>query len=153
VTGSAAAAAHFQLFSADGNSAIRWRLLSGNNRELGRTAGSSPDAETCLLEIKNLLVRIEELTAQVRRREGNVWRWTLMEANVPVALCGRDYDRQVRCEQAVALFRLMAPGARTGETVTLTGSRRWVHPTAGRQPLQLGSAASRERTPPRPSKS
>jgi hypothetical protein len=138
-------AAHFQLFATDFDSDIRWRLLSGNNRELGRSANSYPDAESCQLEIKHVLAGVAELVPHVRRREGNVWRWILLDGIIPLAVGGRDYDRQVRCEQAVDLFRFVAPTARLPEVVTLTGSRRWVHPAAGRQPLQLGSAASRNR--------
>ncbi len=139
---------HFQMFAADGKSALRWRLLSANNRELGRAWSYQPDTETCLLAIKQMLEQLDGLLLQTRRREGNVWQWMLCADESPIAISGHTYDRQVRAIEAAARFRAHAATARIGANVMLTGTRRWMHAASDRQPLRLGSAAERGRLAP-----
>src|ERR1700722_11833502 len=133
--GSATGRAHFQLFAADWKSDTRWRLLSANNRELGRSFLSHPNAESCLLAIKELLLVIDELVTQIRRREENLWQWLLVADDGPVAISGHAYDRQIRSQEAASRFRDHARSARVGETVMLTTTRRWVRNQSGGEPL------------------
>ena len=48
---------HIQLFAAAQVGQVRWRLLSGNNREIGRGAQVFADAETCRIAVKELQSR------------------------------------------------------------------------------------------------
>lgn len=137
--------AHFQLFASDARATVRWRLLSGNNRELGRAYAAHPDAESCLLAVKDFVEVVDELTVQVRRREGDGWGWALLADGRCVVTCGHSYDRQVRCEQAVANFCDLAATAALSSGVVVTASRRWVHPSQGRHPIELNSGADRRR--------
>jgi uncharacterized protein YegP (UPF0339 family) len=127
--------AHFQLFATDGHAEIRWRLLSANNRELGRGVVAYPDAEACLLAIKQLLIALDDLQSRVRRKDG-LWQWVLLADNEHVVLGSHLFDRQVRCELAVSQFRSFARGAKPAEGVMLTGARRWNSAAAVRRPLQ-----------------
>lgn len=135
--------AHIQLFAADERAEVRWRLLSGNNRELGRGAAGHPDAESCLLGIKAVLVMLDDLTAQVRRSDGHLWQWRLLDAEDPIVISGHAYDRQVRCQQAMAQFLLQVRTARPSDLVMLTGSRRWTHSSAGHSPMNVRPQAAR----------
>jgi hypothetical protein len=136
-------AAHFQLFGADSRGSIKWRLLSGNNRELGRSADGYPDAELCQLAVKSFAESIDDLVPQVRRRANSGWGWVLLDDDRPVVSSGHPYDRQVRCEQALGTFCELARNARTGTVVVLSGARRWAHPSQGRQPITLNSGVER----------
>jgi hypothetical protein len=152
MTAPLASAAHFQLFAQDGKSAICWRLLSGNNRELGRGALSHADLESCLLAIKQLLESLDELCPDIRRKEGHLWQWSLLADDDVVVTSSHAYDRRIRCMQAMEHFRLQVKDARQGDTVMFTGARRWMHAAAGRRPLQTGSrsdASMFETGPPR----
>jgi hypothetical protein len=104
--------AHFQLFAAQAQSAVRWRLLSGNNRDLGRSVESYPDAASCLVAIKELVVMLDVLQPQVRRRGPNQWQWALLIDTRAVVSGAHAYDRQVRCDQAVRQF--LEPRTRAG---------------------------------------
>jgi hypothetical protein len=142
--------AHFQLFALDSRALVRWRLLSGNNRELGRSVASYPDAESGLIAVKVFVETLDELTSQVRRRDAEGWAWLLLADGEPVATCGRPYDRQVRCEQALANFRMLAAAASSKNDVVVTAARRWVHLAHGRQPMELNSGLSRARRTSQP---
>jgi hypothetical protein len=121
-----ASSAHFQLFALDGKSDIRWRLLSANNRELGRGYAMHASADECLTAIRLMLGALDELIPLTRRREGNLWQWALVADGVPVAISGHGYDRQVRSQEAANRFRAQAGAARVTDGITHTGARRWV---------------------------
>jgi hypothetical protein len=132
-------AAHFQLFTSDVRGLIKWRLLSGNNRELGRSVRGYLDAETGQLGVKEFVENIELLSASVRRRDDGRWGWALLREDEPWAVCGHPYDRQVRCDQALMIFTELAVEARPGSGVIVSAARRWSHPSQGRRPIALNS--------------
>jgi hypothetical protein len=138
--GSAQGGAHFQMFAATDQGEIRWRLLSGNNRDLGRGVAAYADAESCRLGIKQMLAVLDELVPQVRRGD-HLWQWSLLAEQLPVISGGHAYDRQIRCEQALAQFRTQARDARPADSVMLTASRRWVQSSDAYRPLQRGASA------------
>lgn len=116
-----------------------WRLLGGNNREIGRCTRRHPDAVTCRDEIE--LVRRQEgrLDARVRRATPNRWVWEVTLDGVPVAAAAHSFDRMIRCEQSLAVFLARLNGARVGETVT---ARRGLFPATvlGAELAGLGPA-------------
>lgn len=117
--------AHIQLFARTANSEVQWRLLSGNNREIGRSALSYPDAETCRVEIKELQTISEELESGVRRMSSNEWRWRLTKDGKLVAASSRGFDRLIRCEQGLAHFLAQLTEADISLSVMISSSRRW----------------------------
>jgi hypothetical protein len=123
---------HFQLFALDERSAVRWRLLSANNRELGRGYAAHTGSEACIVAIAAMLERLDDLVAQTRRRDGNLWRWALVADEVLVVVGGHGYDRQIRSEEAAGRFRAQAHSARINTHITLTGARRWARAATGR---------------------
>ena len=134
--------AHFQLFAANESAEIRWRLLSGNNRDLGRGAITYPDAASCLVGIKEVLASLDDLEPSIRRHD-HLWRWALHLNDAIVVTGGHAYDRQVRCKQALDHFRNEAPDARPAEAVMLSASRRWIHASVGRAELRTGDVYRR----------
>lgn len=95
---------HFQIcVAADGRS-VSWRLLSGNNRNLGRAGRSYESIEDCADAISELVDRLDALQALVRPAGEHRWAWMLRDATEVVAMSGHRYDRQVRCEAARLQF-------------------------------------------------
>lgn len=95
---------HFQIcVSADGSSAS-WRLLSGNNRNLGRAGRSYDNVEQCAEAISVMVDRLDALQPLVRPAGEHRWAWMLRDATEVVAMSGHRYDRQVRCEAARVQF-------------------------------------------------
>jgi hypothetical protein len=115
---------HVQLFASDANAPVRWRLLSGNNRELGRGLISYADADTCLIALKDLQADVSELEGRVRRSKPNGWAWDVVAEGVAIAVAGHSFDRLIRCEQALARFFVAIVGAPVTDDVMFNGSRR-----------------------------
>ncbi|MBV9593888.1 MAG: hypothetical protein JO147_08875 [Actinobacteria bacterium] len=117
--------AHFQMYAADARSDVHWRLLSANNRDLGRGVVGYRDPESCLLSIKLIVISLDGLEMQVRRRESSEWRWTLGTDGEAIVVGAHGYDRQVRCHQAVRQFLDCASTASVSPAVVVSGARRW----------------------------
>lgn len=114
-----------QLFAGAPDGPVRWRMLSGNNREVGRSAGGYPDETACRQALAAEQQTVGALVPRLRRTDPHRWRWELHRDGVPVALAGHSYDRQVRCELALAQFLAHFPCARPRVGVVISGTRRW----------------------------
>jgi hypothetical protein len=113
-----------QLYAATVTGPVRWRLLSGNNRELGRGADAYDDAPACRLAVEEIQLRIDELQPAVRRLHA-AWTWQLERTGEVVASSGRRFDRLIRCEQNLAQFRARLADAQFSSTVMVSEARRW----------------------------
>jgi hypothetical protein len=116
---------HIQLFAAAQVGQVRWRLLSGNNREIGRGAQVFADAETCRIAVKELQSRFDEIETAVRRAGGHSWVWQMSLAGKTVAAAAHDYDRLIRCERGLAQFVAQIAVAEVGPVLMLSQARRW----------------------------
>jgi hypothetical protein len=57
---------------------VTWRLLSGNNRDLGRAAASFPDVAGCLAAIQRLRVALASPAISVSSPDGRSrWTWRI----------------------------------------------------------------------------
>jgi hypothetical protein len=117
-------AGHVQLFSNFASAPIRWRLLSGNNRDIGRGVKDFADAETCRVGIKELQTNLHELRSRLVRAQDSAWSWQLLDGDVAVVLASAHFDRQIRCEQALDGFRSMLEHASISEDVMISSKRR-----------------------------
>lgn len=106
-----AARVHFQLFADAVPGAIRWRLLSGNRREIGRSVATYESAEKCRVHIHLTLTQLPLMTSHVLRSTSSSWTWELRLGGDAVVVGGRRFDRQIRCAQALALFQELAVDA------------------------------------------
>lgn len=118
------ASAHFQLYSAVADGPVRWRLLSRNNRELGRGGIDFGTVEDCALAIKQLRADVHAYDVSWRRI-GHQWTWALVNDGVETVVAGNRYDRRVRCEQSLQQFVVLAPCASVGLTLMVSTNRRW----------------------------
>ena len=117
---------HIQLFAQTGDSPVRWRLLSGNNREIGRGLVLFTDEEECRLAIKELQCDLGQLVSRIRPTPPNQWAWELRRADQPVAASGHAFDRLVRCERGLAQFIERMAEAPIASTVMVSEARRWM---------------------------
>jgi hypothetical protein len=104
---------------------LQWRLLSGNNREAGRSAIDYPDAETCYAAIIDLQHHLDALEGDVRRMPNNLWSWQLAKDDTVLVTSGRDYDRMVRCRNAMSTFLRGMAEATISRSVLVSSARRW----------------------------
>jgi hypothetical protein len=117
---------HVQLFASTTADPIRWRLLSGNNREIGRGAQVYRDVETCRLAIKQLQVGLEETDAKLRRIKPSAWIWELTGNGELLAFAGHAFDRMIRCRQGLDQFSTQLVEAPVAAGLVVSNSRRWV---------------------------
>lgn len=91
---------------------VVWRLLSANNRQLGRGATACADrssAWAAASSLAGLLGAAEPRLAWLGRRLG--WTWTLSVAGAVQAVSGRGYERVGVATQALAAFVTGLPEA------------------------------------------
>lgn len=102
--------------SADG---ATWRLLSNNNRDLGRAATVFEDVDGCLVAVEHLR-RNAGLAAPMSLRAGRAdWTWRVQIDQVPVAVSSRRYQRRVQAEYACGVFVGLVETASVMNTVRL----------------------------------
>jgi hypothetical protein len=116
---------HLQLFAETPASAVRWRLLSGNNREIARGMDSYPDAESCRIAIKELQASIHELQPAVRQTDAHRWVWQLADSAGVVVASAHQFDRLIRCQRGLEQARTELPLADIGPAVMFSLARRW----------------------------
>jgi hypothetical protein len=116
---------HIQLFSLAVNAPVRWRLLSGNNRDMGRSLDEFDDVESCRVALKQLQVDAADLVARVRRLTPSSWQWEITLDEQPIASSGHPFDRLIRCEQGMTQFVTHFATAPIGATLMVSESRRW----------------------------
>ena len=84
---------------------VRWRLLSGNNRQLGMAAETFADHQIARRAAGLLAQRLNEVDAELTwssRRVG--WAWTMLLHGQPQAVSGRGYERVGLASRALERF-------------------------------------------------
>lgn len=116
---------------------IRWRLISANHRDLGRSAVLYDQVAAAMLAIEGLIAglgRVERTLAC--SNDDGLWRWALRLDDLEVAGASRGYRRRIECELSVKQFVALSadssvnPQLRTFDASARTrgGSRRIVPP-------------------------
>jgi uncharacterized protein YegP (UPF0339 family) len=136
--------AHFQIYGASPRSPLRWRLLSGNNRDIGRGVDEFPTPESCHEAIASLRKVVGEMEV-VLKRIGHEWTWQLVDGDAPVVIAGHNYDRKIRCERALDQFVQRAASAPTSPKIMLSATRRWTAGPSSRLIMSTRLATDRVR--------
>lgn len=103
-----------------GPTAVGWRLLGANNRELGRSVCVYP-VQTARRQILALQAGAERLSTTLASGPGGSWRWRASLDGVTVALSGRSYHRQRECLYNLHQFLGALPTASICDHVVATG--------------------------------
>jgi hypothetical protein len=75
--------------------AICWRLLSPNNRQLGRSADLFVDLAGCVRAVELFLAGLHDAEPLVTRHTVPVrWTWRVLEGNHVVAMSGRWFEAE-----------------------------------------------------------
>ena len=100
--------------------AICWRLLSPNNRQLGRSADVFDDLPACVRAVERFIMGLEDAEPLVTRRTAPVrWTWRVLEGNHVVAMSGRSFEAE---RQAVrTLDKFLASAAVASSAPELMG--------------------------------
>lgn len=92
------------------SSQVRWRLLSANNRQLGRGAPTYPDAATARGAVRLFADRLSDAVPDVHFRDRTAgWVWSLWVGTELTAVSGRGYERAALAAQALELFLVDLP--------------------------------------------
>lgn len=110
---------------------IVWRLLSANNRELGRSGEQYLSVEPCLAAIDQLRVAMagpEPVRPHLAssQERGVVWWWSVPFGGEVLACAVRAFSRQIECRKNYASF---AGSAVTAAVLTESVSRRSLPPS------------------------
>ncbi|MGN6607213.1 MAG: hypothetical protein ACTHMS_09430 [Jatrophihabitans sp.] len=115
----------FQLYQGAPGAPVHWRLLSGNNREAGRSGAGHLDATACRIAIKELQRDLDLLRVQSVRVDSQRWTWEVLRGGELLALAGHSFDRAIRCQQGAARFLDLVRVSEVAPEVLSNGLRRW----------------------------
>jgi hypothetical protein len=110
---------------------VMWRLLSGNNRELGRGASAFADLESAVSAVVVLRSRLGDVTTRIIREDRpGEWAWILLLGEHPVARSARTYQRLRECEYSLTGFLEALPDALLIADPSRVIHQRRAHPAA-----------------------
>ena len=99
---------------------VCWRLLSPNNRQLGRSAELFNDLAACRLALDELLLGLEGTEPLVTRQTKPVrWTWRLLLGNHIVAMSGRSFETERQATRT--LHNFLASAARASVVPEVVG--------------------------------
>jgi hypothetical protein len=89
---------------------VMWRLLSGNNRELGRSTEAFSDLDAAISSVVRLRSSLHRFEPQlVHGFSPSSWSWLLLIEGVALARSARSYQRMRECHYSVAGFTEALP--------------------------------------------
>jgi hypothetical protein len=108
-------------------SGICWRLLSPNNRQLGRSADVFDDLAACVRAVDLFLAGLDHAEPLVTRQMFPVrWTWRVFEGSSVVAMSGRWFESQRQAIRTLDNFLASAGLASVvPEVMGLHGGRVW----------------------------
>jgi len=102
--------------SAAGGEMVAWRLVGGNNRELGRSLGTYRDEPACRVAVTALQRGLDRAEPRmVVTDPTGSWSWMLGLDGHAVAVSGRSYRRHRECQYSLRQFLAALPVAQLGE--------------------------------------
>lgn len=99
-----------------------WRLLGGNNRELGRSARVHL-ADGILEEIDRVQAAADRLSIMVSKTQSGKWYWAASEDGQRLAMAARTYGRQRECRYNAEQFLRALPIATPPRGAVVDSSR------------------------------
>lgn len=103
-----------------------WRLLGGNNRELGRSARAYP-ADSVVDEIHRVQGASDRLSIVASKTQSGKWYWAASDGGERMAMSARTYGRQRECLYNAEQFLRALPLAalpRTSAAPRMAGQPR-----------------------------
>lgn len=101
-------AARFEFHVSPGTTSTQpgvfWRLLSKNNRDLGRSPAHFAEYDHCLASLVRLRDELADASPTIHRITATAWTWRLEVAVRPVAMASRAYERRIQADIACEIF-------------------------------------------------
>jgi hypothetical protein len=119
--------ARFQCYHV-GDGCIRWRLLGGNNRQLGVACGAHSDVGSAIGEIAVVKASLRLECFEIARSENGRWSWLLVPEGRRLARGAQSFARRVDALLAARRFMTRAAQARVDERLAVFS---WIGGTAG----------------------
>jgi hypothetical protein len=105
---------------------VAWRLLGGNNHELGRSIPAYDSLEDAMLAVAHLREHLDEATtALAPSAVTSRWGWRLTVGGIDLAASGRWYQREREARYNLEQFTISAPLAQVANSL---GSRSRLKP-------------------------
>ncbi len=99
----------FQVFHL-GDARLRWRLVAGNNKVLGKGSREHGDVPSVRAELEQVRAAAREgATGLHRTAQG--WTWSLVAAAETLATSSRAFQRRTEAELSATRFCTLAHGA------------------------------------------
>lgn len=122
---------------------VRWRLIAGNRRELGRSAQLFIDVTEGQASLRGLLAALDALHPRFDVEAATQrWRWQLQRDGETVVVSTRGYSRRVECQISLQQFLALAPAAGIDPVLRVFGAARGRGRREGRQRLPAAELAS-----------
>jgi len=102
---------------------IAWRLVGGNNHEIGRSFQAFADLDACVEAVRHLQQRIGHVEADTTT-SGSQWGWVLRLDGEEVAVSCRWYRRVRESQYNLVQFLAVAPSAGLSDAVGSQPARR-----------------------------
>ncbi|MFP5336572.1 MAG: hypothetical protein ACLGIV_14805 [Actinomycetes bacterium] len=97
---------------------VRWRLIAGNRRELGRSAELFADVTAGETHVEELVAGLEMLSVRVLIEPVAArWTWEVHLDGRSLASSSRSYARRIECLLSVQQFLRLVPQARVDPTL------------------------------------
>ncbi|MEV6304399.1 hypothetical protein AB0M02_33680 [Actinoplanes sp. NPDC051861] len=100
-------AARFGFLRSRTGDTVSWRLLTTNNRDLGRAPGEFPDRDTCRTAASWVREHAAELRVTLTRTGSAGWRWRMSAGDLVVAVSSRDYQRRIQAKHAAEVVLVL----------------------------------------------
>lgn len=113
-----------QVFRSPGDPATRWRLISGNGREIGRSTGAFADRDAAVDDLLELVASLRAASVRIVGDGVRAWRWAIEVDGHLAVEASHAFDRRLRCEQAASLFLQLMPEADVRPGLLERGGRR-----------------------------
>jgi hypothetical protein len=102
-------AARFGFLPTRTSDRVGWRLLTTNNRDLGRSSTVYPDHEAARLAAQWVQEHVAEMRITLVRSSSIGWRWRMLAGDTVVAVASRDYHRRLQAERSAAVMLTLLP--------------------------------------------
>lgn len=113
-----------QVFRSRGGDEVRWRLISANGRELGRSVADFSTPADARAHAEAVARRSRAAALRVVGSGDRAWIWELDVDGEVAVRASHTFDRRIRCEQAASLFLQILPEAEVRHGVIERSGRR-----------------------------
>jgi|GEM_PF-2122832 len=96
----------------DSSSWVMWRVLTANNRDVGRCQNLFNDHESSVSDFLNFKANVQRLEPVISHAQAGLeWTWVLLLDEKPVARSSRGYERLRECHYSLTQFLNAVPVA------------------------------------------